>query len=306
MAIDPARTVVIANPAAAGGEVGRWRGMLREKITDALGPLRFELTERPGHASELAERAVNDGVTSVLSLGGDGTHHEVVQGLARSGSREVALGVLPVGTGGDLRRSLAEQSFEGMLELLPVVPSRAIDLGHATYLTDDGRTEERWFINLASCGLGGLVDRHVNASGKRLGALSFLAAGAVALASYKPPRVRVSIDGEDLGEHAVSIVAACNGRYAGGGMCFAPDASLDDGLLDMLVVDHAPAWRAAWDLPRLYTGTLAALPRVVARRGRELRVESVEGTALIDLDGESPGRAPVTFRVAPGALRLLG
>jgi YegS/Rv2252/BmrU family lipid kinase len=306
VAIDPARTVVVANPAARGGGVARRWDALTASVTRALGPVRFQRTERPGHAGELAQRAVDEGATTVLSLGGDGTHHEVVQGLMRAGSREVALGVLPVGTGGDLRRSLRATSFDAMLAALPTWEARAVDVGRAEYVTDAGEPTARWFINVASCGMGGSIDRAVNASGKAIGALSFLVATLRALGSFAPPRVRVYADGEALGEREVTLVAVCNGRYAGGGMCFAPEAALDDGWLDVVLIEHASAWRSLPDLRHLYAGTLARSARVTTRRAKEVRVEVVAGEALIDLDGESPGRAPVTWRVEPGALRLLG
>jgi diacylglycerol kinase (ATP) len=306
VALDPARTVVVANPAARGGAVARRWEALTARVTRALGPVRFARTERPGHAGELARRAADGGATAVLSLGGDGTHHEVVQGLMAAGARDVAMGVLPAGTGGDLRRSLRATSLDAALAALPTLAPRAVDVGHAAFLTDAGAPTERWFVNVASCGLGGHVDRRVNASRKSFGALSFALATARALVDFAPPRVRVYADGESLGERDVALVAACNGRYAGGGMCFAPAGALDDGWLDAVVIDHAPAWRSLADARRLYDGTLAASPRVTTRRARELRVEVVSGAAPIDLDGESPGRAPVTWRVIPGALRLLG
>lgn len=306
MAIDPARTVVIANPAARGGGVARRWEALTGAVTQALGDVRFARTERPGHAGELAQRAVDGGATTVLSLGGDGTHHEVLQGLMRAGSTEVALGVVPAGTGGDFRRSLRPTEFDAMLLALPTCEARAVDVGHAAYVTDAGEPAERWFLNVASCGMGGRIDRAVNASGKGLGAMSFLLATVQALGTFVPPRVRLYADGEAMGERDVSLVAVCNGRYAGGGMYFAPDAALDDGWLDVVVIEHAPAWRSLPDVRHLYAGTLATSPRVTTRRAKELRVEVVHGEALLDLDGESPGRAPVTWRVVPGALRLLG
>lgn len=306
MAFEPARSVVIVNPAARGGAVGRGWAALSARVTRALGDVRFASTERPGHAAELARRAAEEGATAVLSLGGDGTHHEVVQGLMRAGAHGASFGVLPAGTGGDLRRSLRASSLEAALAMIPTAAARAVDVGHAAFVTDAGAPAERWFVNLASCGVGGHVDRRVNASRKTFGALSFALAAARALADFTPPRVRVFGDGEFLCEREVALVAAGNGRYAGGGMCFAPSAELDDGHLDAVVIDHAPPWRSLLDAPRLYTGALAASPRVTTRRVRELRVEVVRGVAPVDLDGESPGRAPVTWSVVPGALKLLG
>ena len=301
-------TVVIANPAAAAGRVGRARDALRAEITAALGPCRFVETERPGHAVALARAAVTDGAARVLSLGGDGTHHEVVNGLMdHPDGPRVALGVLPAGTGGDLRRSLGVWTLADALRALRERPTRPVDVGHAAYTADDGAPAARWFVNLASCGVSGLVDRLVNASSKHLGGrASFFVGTLRALARYEPARVRVTADGRDLGAHDLATLVVGNGRYAGGGMCFCPDARLDDGALDLVVIPHAGLARTVARTPHLYRGTLAGVPGVLTARACEVTVEALARTAWLDLDGESPGRAPVTFRVHPGRLRLAG
>lgn len=301
-------TVVIANPAAAAGAVRRRRDALRAQVTAALGPVEYVETIGPGDASARAREALDAGATRVLSLGGDGTHHEVLHGLmSHPDAARACLGVLPVGTGGDFRRTLGVTDVDDALRAIRERPEVTIDVGHAAYTDDAGMSAARWFLNLASCGIGGLVDRMVNASHKRYGAVgTFLTAGLRALARYAPPVVRVRVDGRDLGAHAISMVLAGNGRYAGGGMLLCPDASLTDGLLDVVVIAHAGALRSAMRMPHLYRGTVASVPGVVTARGVEVTVEIVEGEALLDLDGESPGRAPVTWRALPARLRLAG
>jgi YegS/Rv2252/BmrU family lipid kinase len=299
-------TWLIANPAARGGAVSRDIDRVAARVEAVIGPVRVERTRAPGDATAIAERAVAEGARRVLSLGGDGTHGEVVDGLLRAAPHEVALGVLPAGTGGDLRRSLPHGSLDAMLRALPTLAPRAVDVGLATFTTSSGAPASRHFVNIASCGVSGLVDRLVNASSKRLGAASFALAAVRALLAFRPPRVRITIDDEVLPEREVALVAACNGRYAGGGMCFAPDAAMDDGRLDVVVIDHAPPLRSLLDLPHLFRGTLGRSARVTLRRAKEVRVEPVRGAAALDVDGESPGDAPVTFHALPGALRLLG
>ena len=301
-------TVVIANPAAAAGRVRRRRDALRAEITAALGPCRFVETERAGHATQLAHDAVSDGAARVLSLGGDGTHHEVVNGLLdHPDGAGVAFGVLPAGTGGDLRRTLGVETLGDALRAIRERAVRPVDVGHAAFTRDDGTPAARWFVNLASCGVSGLVDRLVNASSKHLGGRASFFAGTVrALAQYEPARVRITADGRDLGAHAIATLVVGNGRYAGGGMCFCPQARLDDGALDLVVIPHAGLGRSLLRTPRLYRGTLAGVPGVVTASVREVTVEVLENTAWLDLDGESPGRAPVTFRAHAGRLRFAG
>lgn len=302
------RTVVIANPAAGAGRVGRERDAVRRAVDEALGPCEHVETTRAGEAVSLARAAVEDGAGRVLSLGGDGTHHEVVNGLmGHPDGAGVAFGVLPAGTGSDLRRTLGVATLGDALRALRERQTRAVDVGRAEYVCDDGSPGARWFVNLASCGITGLVDRLVNASGKRLGGTLSFAVGTVrGMLRYDPARVRVTADGRDLGAHDVSFVLVGNGRYGGGGMHFCPDARLDDGALDLVVMPHLGFARSAVHAHHLYRGTVGRAPGALVARVTEVRVEPIEHTAWLDLDGESPGRAPVTFRVHPGRLRLAG
>lgn len=301
-------TVVIANPAAGAGRVGRSRDAYYRAVTEALGPCEYVETTRAGEAVAMACEAADCGADRVLSLGGDGTHHEVVNGLMKhpDGSA-VAFGILPAGTGGDLRRTLGVWTLAEALRALRERPAKAVDLGRAHFVGEDGDDRERWFVNLASCGVTGLVDRLVNASSKRLGGRASFVAGTVrGMLRYEPARVKVIADGHDLGEHDISFVLVGNGRYAGGGMRFCPDAELDDGALDLVVIPHAGLGRSLVRAHHLYRGTLRSVPGALVAKVAEVRVEVVARTAWLDLDGESPGTAPVTFRVQPGRLRLAG
>lgn len=302
------KTVIIANPAAAAGRVGRTRDALRARIEAVLGACEYRETRASGHAVELAREAVTQGCSRVLSLGGDGTHHEVVNGLLshEEGSR-VAFGIVPAGTGGDLRRTLSVMTLDDALTALRDRPEKRVDVGVAEFTDAKGDAVTERFVNLASCGMSGLVDRLVNASSKSLGGTaSFLMGTLRALAQYRPARVRVTADGRDLGEHDISLVVVGNGRYAGGGMHFCPNARMDDGVLDLVVVPHAGLVRSAVRVPRLYQGTIETIPEVITAKVREARVELIARDAFLDLDGESPGGAPVTFRVEPSKLLLAG
>jgi YegS/Rv2252/BmrU family lipid kinase len=300
-------TFVIANPAAAAGRVGRERADLRRRIDARLGSCRYLETTRSGDGGPLARQAIDAGATRVLSLGGDGTHNEVASGvLDHPGGAEVTFGILPAGTGGDLRRTLGVFTLDEALAAIAERPSRRIDVGKATFV-DDGGPRERWFANLASCGLSGLVDRVVNGSSKRLGGgVSFYLGTLRAMARYRPALVRIHADGRDLGEHAISVVVAGNGRFAGGGMEFCPGARLDDGLLDVLVIPHVGLLASIVRTPHLYRGTLGQIPGVVQLRAAEVSIETIENHAFLDLDGESPGAAPVVFRAHAARLLLAG
>lgn len=303
------QSIVIVNPNAAGGRLGRRWPQLEPIVRRIPGDLEIAFTEREGHASELAAGAIARGIRDIYSVGGDGTNNEVINGIMRhpDSARDVRVGLLPYGTGGDFRRILhdgddLEATVRGFTEREPV----AIDLGYVSYRGDDGLVQERYFLNMASFGLGGLVDRIVNRSPKWMGGKASFYLGTVrALLRYKPTHCRLIADGEDRGIFHVSNVFVGNAPYAGGGMYLTPEARLDDGWLDVVVVPDLPVLRALKSMPMLYKGTHVELPEVESFRVRELRAEALsDEMGLVDIDGEAPGRIPLIMRIVPAALQM--
>ena len=311
MVWNPAHTAAIINPGAAGGRVGRSWDRLEPQLRSRLGPIRFLITERQGHGAVLAEQAVREGARVVLSMGGDGTHNEVVNGImaASPPAGSITLGLLPAGTGGDLSRVLdTGSSALEAAQRIPECGAPLIDIGQASYLGEDGQPASRYFVNVGSLGLSGVVDRLVASGPKWMGGtLTFYLATLRALLTYRPARVQLSLDGVDIGTHDITTVLACNARYAGGGMLFAPAAQLADGCFDVVIIRYRSALNTVGLTPYIYRGTHVNTSLVDVHRGRRLVVTPVTDVpAWIDLDGEAPGRAPVTFSVVPQAIRLIG
>jgi YegS/Rv2252/BmrU family lipid kinase len=311
--IDPKHTVVVANPAAAAGRIGRTREALLRKLRAGLGACEVLFTKARGDATELAAQARAAGATPVVSLGGDGTHNEVVNGLLRAGAPSpVQLGLLSAGTGGDFCRvTLAGHDLDAGIRAISESPAAYIDVGLTRYRSDAGARAERYFLNMASCGVSGLVCRLVEQSGKRLGGgVAFYLATVRALWRYKPARLRIVLDGQQVSEAdgtEVTTVAVCNGQYAGGGMRFGPSARLTDGQLDVVIIRPTSLLAQLRNTPKLYKGEHGAVPGVSQHRGRRLQVEPVsERPAYIEFDGEAPGVAPAEFAILPAALPVLG
>jgi diacylglycerol kinase (ATP) len=307
---DPAQTVAVINPNAAGGRVGKqWADLARE-LQIRLGSVRMVLTERPGHATELARQAVTAGATTILSMGGDGTHSEVINGIMQAGQPPgtIRLGLLPAGTGGDFRR-MCLHSADALTSAaaLPAAEGHPIDVGSLTFRADDGTETLRYFINIASFGIGGLVDRFANRSKKRLGGkATFYIATVRALAAYQPATVRLSVDGTDHGEHLITNILVCNGRFAGGGMMFAPDARLGDGLLDVVILRHRSVLNTISMSGSIYSGRHVENPLVTVLRGQRITAETLtDAAAYLDIDGEAPGTLPAAFQVHHHAVVLL-
>ena len=231
------KPVVIVNPRSGGGLSDRRWAALVAPLTDGLGPFDTRFTERRGDGKRLAEEEANGGRGLVVAFGGDGTISEVVDGLIAAG-RPTELGIIPRGTGGDFRRSasLPEKLAEAA-HRVKTAPARRIDVGHASYVTEDGTPASRCFVNVASFGFSADVASRANRSSKRLGAkLSFLGATLSSLVSYENVEVFIRVDGGEPQRHTVLMGAVGNGRFFGGGMKICPDSCLDDGILDLTLV----------------------------------------------------------------------
>lgn len=305
----PPRTLVIANPASAAGATQRSLPRFEERLRGAIGAYELVWTAAPRDAERIAREAVRAGVERLIVAGGDGTAAEVVSGLLGAGLGAYAeVAFLPLGTGADFHRTLGiPRDMEHAIAALASGKGRRIDAGHARYVGEDGATRESHFVNVASAGLSGVVTRSVNGASKALGArVAFLMGTLRGLVRFRPPRVRLRLDGTEIFAGEVALVAAANGRYFGGGMHVAPEARVDDGLLDVVIVPAFPKPVLVTKLPRLYTGTHLAVPGVLLRRGRRLELEPEGTPALGEIDGESVARLPMTVEVLPGALQVWG
>jgi len=306
---EPSKTLVIANPMARHGFVGDNWPTLSAQILEALGPVDLQLTKSQGDGLRIGKQAIAEGARTIISFGGDGTHSEVVDAIMRSGlNEEVTLGILHAGTGGDFRRMIpgAEELQSGcaVIRNERAIP---IDIGWVQYVDDEGRSEGRFFLNITSLGMGGLVDRLVAASpSKSSGKAKYFKAVLRAQMKYKPARIRLRIDGKDEGEHAISNICVCNGRWAGGGMMFAPEARVADGVFDVVLIRATSTLRGLPVMAALYKGTHVRSPIVSTYRGRHVTVEILANTAWMDIDGEAPGVGPAEFRIHDHALRVIG
>jgi YegS/Rv2252/BmrU family lipid kinase len=297
----------IVNPLAGGGKAKKiWEKRIKPylKKTKITGDVRF--TERSGHALELAYDLAPK-FRVVVSVGGDGTHNEVISGLARRSFGEVEVGFLTVGTGGDLRRVLGlPRDPIAQLNAIQQDQITRLDVGEVTYTNFSGQEETRHFINIASMGISGEVDRIVNRSSKRLGGfLSFLRASLTAILTYRAQRIRILLDGTELPERPLYLVAVANGRWFGGGMMVAPRALPTDGLFDLVMVEDLSLWKVFRSMGKIYLGTHLQSPEVSYLRGREVRASS-SGEVLLDIDGEPLGKLPAIFRILPEAIKVRG
>lgn len=302
-----ATTVVVVNPASRNGATGRrWREVAR-RVREQLGEVGVETTRAPRDAERIAREAVLAGAERILVAGGDGTASEVVAGVLGEGLGErVEIGFLPLGTGGDLGRTLGTpRGLAGALARIAAGKGRRIDAGRLRYETADGESRTTHFVNVASAGLSGFVDRLVNEAPKALGGTaSFLIGTLRGLARYENVVCSVEVDGERIHEGPLVLATAANGRFFGGGMHVAPRARCDDGLLDAVVIGGAPKLRLLARMGKLYRGSHLEETDVTFRQGRRIEVAS-ERDFFLDVDGECVPARSATFEVLPAALRVI-
>jgi len=231
-------------------------------------------------------------------------------GVAINPEAEFAL--LNLGTGGDFRKTFdIEAGFDASLERIAEGRVRRIDVGHLRFVTDDGKPGDRHFANIASFGMSGDVMHRVNRATlikRYTGRFAFTWGSLVSMVRYKSRPVRLKIDNVFDDVISVSTCAVCNGQFFGGGMRVAPDASPDDGLLDVIVIGDAPKREIMKSMQQIYTGAHVNSPHVKVFRGKSVIATPVEATGgapvYIEVDGETPGQLPAMFDVMPKALKF--
>jgi YegS/Rv2252/BmrU family lipid kinase len=298
------RIAAVVNPRAGGGRAARAWPALAERIA----PDATRFTEYPGHGILLARELVEQGYDVVVAVGGDGAIGEVANGFLRDDRpvrEDAVLAIVPFGTGGDFRRTLGIPDVETAVRVIAAGRPRRIDMGKAEYRAVSGEPRERYFINLTSFGMGGEVAaRAKNPLSRWSGKAAFLYATGVVFLGYRAPRVTLRLDGEAPREYTIMNIAAGNGRYHGGGMHVCPRALLDDGLLDVTVVEDLGVFRAVKDLPVLYSDNVYAHPKVHHFRATRLRADS-SARVSIEVDGEPLGTLPLEIGVLPRVINVL-
>lgn len=304
------RAAVVVNPASGNGSTGkRWPEIARviEK-----GGINFDctLTEGPGDATAITRTFLEKGHDLILSVGGDGTLNEVVNGFFYNGElvrKQAAVGLISTGTGRDLGRTMGIPGEPAAaVRHLIESPLRPVDVGKVTYMHNGGHEDTRYFINVAGMGLDGDTAARVNRTSKALGGfISFLWGTMASLALYRNQRMTVTIDDSLVCDEPITVIVIGNGCYFGGGMYVAPNARLDDGLFDIVILRNLSKLNLLVNLPRVYRGSHLSHPRVTSLRGKKVTVWS-NGSSLLNLDGEQPGRAPAVFEVQSRALKFKG
>jgi YegS/Rv2252/BmrU family lipid kinase len=306
---DNFKTFLVVNPKSANGRTGKQWPKLSETIRHHLPEFDFEFTAGPFDAARIARDALKAGYEMIVTMGGDGTNNEVINGFFENGAPirpDAVLGALPMGTGCDFVKTIGIP--KPLNQAAPFLAGRhtiPCDVGLLEYTTHDGETTRRHFINITDFGLGGEVVAKVNTTTKFLkGFLSFLIGTIRAALAYKDKKVMLTIDGAELGERWIKNVIVANGQFFGGGMHIAPQAILNDGLFDILIIRKLTKMEGARLLPKIYSGDIEGCKDMIElHRGAVIKAQTDE-TVLLDMDGEQPGKLPCTLSIIPSAIRI--
>lgn len=296
--------VLIVNARAGRGKI---RGDIPQMVEhlERRG-LEYEIreTQHRGHATEIARRSLEEGKRFLVAVGGDGTIHEVVNGMIENDAAldpEAVLGVVAGGTGCDFIKTFG---------IPPMAPhavahldgdgSFPIDVGKITYV-EDGVETIRYFANIAEVGLGAEVVARAARLPRFLGPTVYFFAFWLSLGGHEPARVKVDLVDRAY-EGPMNNMVVANGQFFGGGMKIAPRAAPTDGLFDVQI-EHARKREAIAIMPKVYKGTHVPHPDIKQSKRVRLAIDA-ERPLLIEADGEVLGRTPASFEVLKEAIRL--
>ena len=281
------RALFIVNPSAGHGRAGTAWESHRKIIFDHLGEHSYEITKRPGHATEIASKLSEGEFDVVVSCGGDGTLNEVVNGVV---GKNIKVAVLPLGTGSDFGKSIGIRTLEDFIAAMKAGNISAVDVFEINF----SDMKRRYYLNILEIGFGAEVMDYVN-SHKYFGRRSFSVGVFSTIWKMHPFDLSISIDGEDKTISTIEAILA-NGKYFGGGMMASPTSAINDGLLDIHILMPFSKVKTALNLRYLVDGSYIDRGYANSFRGRSVSVKS--HGHLVEADGEVIGRTPINVSVA--------
>lgn len=300
---------IIVNPVSANKSTKKEWPQFRKILSDSGYEFEAVLTEYPGHATELAGKALKAGYKTIMSVGGDGTMNEIVNGFFEDGryiAEDSRLVVFSMGTGCDFIKTLGvKKGIDELLIVLDRNQSKKVDVGCVNFIDATGGSVTRYFMNVADIGIGAETADRVNKHSKLLkGFLSFAIGAVSTIIVYKNKDFEVVIDDTTILKERMNSVIIANGKYFGGGMKVAPEALIDDGVFDIIIFGDLSKPDLIKSFPLIYDGKHLDHPKLRMYRGSKVKVKS-GGKGLIEVDGEIPGRDDAVFELLPKVLNIL-
>ncbi|MEI6409191.1 MAG: diacylglycerol kinase family protein [Bacteroidota bacterium] len=301
---------IIANPVSGGGAVEKQWPVIERLLQEMSISYTIRFTERRGHATLLAEEAVLRGQRRILGIGGDGTNHEIVNGIMQQQAvppTEIMYALLPIGTGNDWARTYTLPS-DPKLRLQRLLEEKTVlqDIGLVQYQTEAGETAQRYFANVAGMAYDAYLCKIMQARSTPVQSqLIYLALITQYIFKYNLTEAKIRYEDAEVQDFFYTInIGIC--RYSGGGMQLVPQAIPDDGMLALTYARRIPKMEVLLQTPRFYNGTLLSHSKVTGTTVKSLQVDHVgETPTLVEADGEFLGQTPATFSVLEKALKVV-
>jgi diacylglycerol kinase (ATP) len=284
------KLIFIINPAAGKGSAKTLLEPIHKRLENTDIEYKMIISQSKGQITTLTMQAILDGYDEIVAVGGDGTLTEMVQGICQSGTPNIKAGILPCGTGNDFSKMLyASQD--------PLIILKSIILGNtknADLLDCNGLK----CINICAMGIDGQIVIDTEKIKKVFpGPVSYLLSTLKSLMTYKARKVEIQMDQTKI-QRRTLIVAIGNGRYFGGGMKITPKAEIDDGLMDVCIVNHVPKLKLMAMFPSIFKGEHLNIKEVEYYKCSEVSVKSLEKSLLLNVDGNIVGTTPVKITLA--------
>ncbi len=298
------KTMLVLNPHAGKGKGRKVFTAIRELLDRQIKNMDVRVSEYAGHAFQIGREAAGHGYQRIVTVGGDGTPFEIINGLYAEGRprQEIELGMIPTGTGNSFLRDFSDISWQRAVENILSGRRRKVDLVEISY-QQQGKEVKRYFLNILGVGLIADILKLTNEKLKRFGALGYSLAVLLRLARGMHNRMRVTVDGENM-EIVDSALVISNSKYTGGGMKIAPMADTQDGLVDLVIFRGVNRREILNIFSRVFKGSHIGHAKVKTFRAAAVAIDSCPQELLM-ADGELLGMTPLRLKVLPKELTIL-
>lgn len=305
--------LVVVNPKASVGKSGKDWPMIKQLLINEGFVFDDILTEYPRHAIEIVRNAiVEKGYRKIISVGGDGTNNEVINGIFTQDvvpTTDITMATIPIGTGNDWRRTFdIPLEYDQVIKIIKTGHTFVHDIGKLTYY-NDGDPKTRYFLNAAGTGLDEMVCHSTNLmkqQGKG-GTIRYLISVVKCLLKYKVTHVQIEVDGQQVFDDSILSLSVGNCRFNGGGMMMMPKAVPDDSLFDITVIRKVSIFKFAANVKNIYDGSfIEKLKEVQTFRGQRIRIVSIPPHSLrVETEGETLNNSPFDFEILPKAINMV-
>lgn len=300
------KTLLVLNPAAGKGKGKRNFQAIHDRMKDKFPNLTTRVSEYPGHLTEIGKEAAGEGCQRIISIGGDGTPFELINGLYSNGKpqQKIQLAMIPAGTGNSFLRDFGDISQQRWLDAALNGTYRPVDLVEFQYMKE-GKEIKKYFINIMGIGLIADILKLTNERLKFLGAFGYSMAVLIRLFKGMNNRMTISMNGQcQTFEIKNSALVISNSKFTGGEMKIAPMAETGDGKVDMVVFQEVNRREIIDIFSKVFKGTHISHPKVKVLSSPEFEIHA-EPAQLLMADGELLGETPMKLKVLPNELSIL-